>query len=350
MAGVEIKTVKVDDLRTFMQGLLKATGCDEETAATVANVFLEANLRGIPVQGLNHLNGMLGKLRKGFIDAAGKPEVADEGDGYAVVNGHKGPGQVAGLFAADLAVRKARESGCCTVGIVDSQDIYMLAYYVEKIARNGMVGMLFSDATPAVHPTGGIEKVLGTNPLAMSSPTAGDDPVVLDMATSATLMTHIRQAAARDEPIPAGVAIDKDGNPTTDAKEALEGALSPLGGHKGYGLGLAVALLSGALVGCDMGKALMSDPGPPGRKGHLLIAIDPAAFGELETFKKAVSAYIKEIKDSKKAPGVTEILVPGERSFRERARALKEGTVGIEADVWEQAAGIAGELGVEVPA
>lgn len=343
-------SVAVPALRGLMERLLQSAGMNASKAKTVGNIFLEANLRGIPVQGLNHLHTMMGKLRSGAVKPNAEPKVVKETAGTALIDGNKGPGQLAGIYAADLAVAKAKKAGFCTVGITNSADIYMLGFYAERMARKGMVGLVFSDATPAMHPTGGMEKLIGTNPLAMAVPMAGGEPIVHDMATSATLMTHVRYAAARGEKIAEGVAIGPDGRPTTDAKTAMQGALSPFGGHKGYGLGLAVALLSGALVGGAMGRGLLDAPGPAGPKGHLFMAIDPAAFGSLDSFRKGVGAYAREVKQSRKAPGVKAIRMPGERGFAERQRSLKAARVTIDPMLWQNTRKLAGEMGVRMPA
>ncbi|MSO92533.1 MAG: Ldh family oxidoreductase [Rhodospirillales bacterium] len=347
MPSAKPVTIKNSDLRSLMERLIKAGGCKPDTVSTVANVFYEANLRGIPIQGLNHLLGFVRNLKSGKVNPDGKPKLVKEGAGFAMIEGNKGPGVLAGIYAADVAVEKAKKSGFCTVGITNSADIYMVGFYVERIARNGLVGLCFTDATPAVHPTGGMEKMLGTNPIGIAVPTKGGDPIVLDFATSATLLTHIKYAAAHGTKLPPDVAIGPDGKMTTDPNLALQGAVSPLGGHKGFGLGLSVALLSGALVGGAMGHGLAGDK--PGPKGHLFMAIDPAAFGDPDSFRKGVSAYVTEVKSSRKAPGVKEIRVPGERSFAERERSLKRGTVEIDPVLWENTIKLAGELGVALP-
>src|SRR5690606_8255515 len=148
----------------------------------------------------------------------------------------------------------------------------------------GLVGMVFSNAwPPRVHAVGGIDRVLGTNPLAIGIPNDGD-PVVVDMATSATAIGHVRMASHAGQGIPPGVAIDGGGKPTTDPAAAIAGALSPLGGAKGFGLGLCVALLSGPVIGAVLGDRLDrvsgQGDGEAGQRGHLFIALDPAAFGD----------------------------------------------------------------------
>ena len=347
------RIVDVEVLRNLMERLLTAAGCGPEVAAVAANAFLEADLRGIGLQGLDHMPTMIHGLQNGRIDPNGKPRVIKEGPAYALVDGGSGPGQVACVFAADLAASKAEKAGCSAVGVVNSSDIFMLAYYVERIARAGPIGFAFSDGPPRVHPFGGVERSLGTNPLAIAIPTAADHPIVLDMATSALSASRIRQAAYHGEDVPEGVGVGADGQPTRSAAEIRGGAIGPLGGHKGFGLSLCVGLLSGPLVGAAVGRALaqwLKDaPGAAGSKGHFFMAVDPAAFGDATAFRNAVSAYVAEVKTSRKAAGVSAIRVPGERAFAERERRLRNG-VSIYQAVWERTAELAETLGVSMPA
>lgn len=374
MAVETSRLVPIAALRTLIEAILGRLGCEPDVTTTVADMFVEANLRGHSGQGLEHfIYSMVRSIKSGRINPRGRPRVIKEGEAFALVDGETGPGQVAAVFAADLAVQKAAHAGCSVIGIVDSRDIYMVGYYAERIARAGSVGVIFTDGIPLVHPYGGIERVLGTNPIAIGVPTAGVHPIVLDLATCAGLFRDIWGAALRKEEIPEGLAVGADGLPTRSGPAALKGALSPLGGHKGYGLALCVGLLSGPLVGAAVGRATGSpivasavldsgevradiwerlgkeDFGPTGSKGHLFVAVNPAVFGDEGTFRNAVTAYINEIKTSRRAPGVSEILVPGERSFRERDRNLVEGTVPIEERVWADALRLASVLNVRFP-
>ncbi len=346
------RIVDVKVLRDLMERLLAAAGCGSEVAVVAADAFLEADLRGIGLQGLDHMPTMIRGLRNGRIKPDGKPQIVKEGPAFALVDGNYGAGQVAAIFAGDLAVRKAGKAGCSAVGVVNSSDVFMLGFYVERIARAGLIGFAFSDAPPLVHPFGGIERVLGTNPLAIAIPTAEAHPIVLDMATSALSASRIRQAAYHGEDVPEGIGLGPDGRETQDAAEIRQGTIGPLAGHKGFGLGLCVGILSGPLVGAAVGAALaqwLEDaPGAAGAKGHFFMAVDPAAFGDAAAFRNAVSAYVSEIKTSRKAPGVTEIRVPGERAFAERERSLRNG-VSIYEAVWERTAELAKDLGVQMP-
>ncbi len=356
MMNVKTRLVNVDALRTLMEQLLAAIGCDAETAKTIANVHLEADLRGVSVQGLNHLiNSHITDFRRGRIDPAGKPEIVTEGDAYALIEGNHGPGPIAAIYAAELAAAKAAKAGCAMVGVRNSDDLFIAGYYVDLIARQGMVGFLFSDDVVCrIHPLGGTEQAIGTNPMAIAVPTEGE-PFVLDFAPTATLPTYVRYTRRYGRRLPEGVAQDVDGRPTTDpeavpAADAPNqehlGAINPLG-NKGYGLLLAIDFLSGAFVGCDMGTDHRTKPGAI--KGHFFMAANPAMFGGVDTFKSAVSARARLLKDSRKAPGCDEIRIPGERSFAARDRALRDGVVPIDLMCWEDTVKLAAELGVAIP-
>ncbi|MGH6954325.1 MAG: Ldh family oxidoreductase [Alphaproteobacteria bacterium] len=356
MLNHRTRCVPIAVLRDYMVRLLEAVGFDRETAGIVAGVHLESDLRGVGVQGLNHLvNSHLKKYRDGKADPRAKPEIVKEGPCHALIDGHSGPGPVAGLFAADVAIRKAKESGLAVVGVTNSHDMYQAGLYAERIARSDLVAMVYSDdVIPVVHPLGGVEPVIGSNPVAWAVPTE-DEPFVLDFAPCRTLPTYVRYTERYGGALPEGVAHDLEGKPVTDpakvyrgvGESAGKGAIDP-GGNKGYGLLLVIDFLSGALVGADMGLAHVRKKGA--KKGHLFIAIDPNLFGSIGPFKRAVGDRIDEIKGSRKAPGVEAIRVPGEGSHARRRANLRAGEVEIDALCWEDGLKLARELGVALPA
>lgn len=342
--------ISVGELRRLMEDLLRAAGCKPGVAAAIGDVFLEADLRGHSIQGLDHMFTMLRDLRSGRIDPKATPLIVREKLGSALVDGRHGPGQIAANFAAALAVRKARRSGCAAIGITRSSDIFMLGYYAERIARVGMIGIVFSNAPPRVHPPGGIDPVLGTNPLALAIPRGRRDPVIADFATAASASGHVRIASYSASRLPLGIAIGQDGRPTQDPGLAIAGALAPLGGHKGFALGLCVGILSGPLVGAAVGAPLAGWLRPTGRagsKGHFMIAIDPAAFGAMKVFQRSVARHLREIKAVRRAPGAT-IRIPGERGFATRLDQKRRG-IRVSAEVWARTQVLAASLGVALP-
>ena len=300
----ETITIPVDDLRDFLTRIFAAAGCDAENARMNAQGVIEADLHGHHIQGTDHIYSTVRELRAGRLNGRAKPKIVKETAATARVEGDGGTGHVTGVFATELAIAKAREAGIGCVGLVGGGDIFMLGYYVEMIARTGLVGMTFTNTFPIrVHPAGGIDPLLGTNPLAFGFPVAGGDPIIIDLATSTSAIGHVRIASYKDAPIPLGIAINRQGHPTTSAKEALDGSLTPLGGHKGFALGLAVGLLSGpvigALIGGELQQAIAAGKGERNR-GHMFIAIDPAAFGDAALSTQRVEAYLPELKASRK--------------------------------------------------
>jgi LDH2 family malate/lactate/ureidoglycolate dehydrogenase len=336
-------------LRGLMEQLFVAAGCEAGGAQIASEVLLEADLRGYGTHGLLRLPTMIQRLRSGMINPVAHPRVVMERAGSALVDADRALGPVGALFGARLAACKAEEAGTAAVGVVNGDHICMAGYYVEQIARAGCVGLITSVTQPLVHPLGGSERLLGTNPLAIAIPVAGQDPLLLDFATSEIAFGSVLTAKARGERLPPGVALGPDGDPTTDPALAAQGALAPFAGYKGFGLCLFLGLLAGPLLGAKVGKPL----GQAVRDGHydkgdLFVALDPGAFGDPPVFHAAVRAHLEEVKSSRKAAGVTEIRIPGERAGAERARRLREG-VPIAEEVWRGVAGLARELKVPLP-
>jgi ureidoglycolate dehydrogenase (NAD+) len=346
-------TVPVDVLHHFLKRIFIALGCDAENASIITDGLIEADLRGHRIQGTDHIYSIVADLKAGRLNGRARPHVARQTAATAQIDGDGGGGHVGGRFAVDVAVEKAKIAGVAAVGLVRAGDIFMLGAYVERIARTGLVGMAFTNTVPTrVHPAGGIDPAIGTNPMGFAFPTFDDDPVIMDLATSTSAVGHIRIASYSGAPIPSGVAIDQNGVPTTDAMQALAGALTPLGGHKGFALGLASALLSGPMVGADLGSKLKAQTVASNQipdRGHFFVAIDPATFGDLQFYRQRVREYLGELKSGRKALGISEIQIPGERSMRQRRRSLATGIEMLES-VWQHTIDIARQSGVEAPA
>ena len=203
-------TIPVDTLRDFLARIFEAAGCDAENARMNAQGVVEADLHGHHIQGTDHIYSTVRELRAGRLNGRAKPKIVSETTATARVDGDGGTGHVTGVFATDIALRKAHKAGIGAVGLVGGGDIFMLGYYVEKIARAGLVGMTFTNTFPIrVHPAGGIDPLLGTNPLAFGFPVADKDPVIVDLSTSTSAIGHVRIASYSNAPIPPGIAIDR---------------------------------------------------------------------------------------------------------------------------------------------
>lgn len=348
------RKVRVEELRRFMEAVLVGSGLPPESAKIVADPFLQADLKGLYIQGLHHMiqSMVMRSLRNNRFNVTGRPRLVKEGPAFALVDGDRAPGPLGGVFGTDVLIRKAKEAGAAVVGVANGGDMYMIGYYAERIARAGLVGIVIVDAPPLIPPTGGLDEVVGTNPFAIGIPTAGE-PVLADISCGAHSYWKIRDLAHYGKKLPRGIALGPDGRPTTDAAEAVKGVMLPFGGAKGYGLALCGAFLAGNMLGCDVGKAMLTwrhiAPGKLGKPGHLFLGIDPAAFGDAAAFRNAASGYLRTVKSSRKAPG-HDIRIPGEQSIAVRAQSVKSGFVRIDAMVWERAAKVAAELNIPMPA
>ena len=335
--------------RRLILALLTGMGVKPEQAEVTAEVLTEGDLRGFSSHGLLRLPYILRALRRGTIVAEAEVRVVRERGAAAVLDGGHGLGHFAAKRAMELAVEKARGFGVGAVGVVNSNHFGIAGYYAEIAVRSGMIGIVCTTTDALVHPWGGVEPILGTNALAVGIP-AEPVPIVLDMAMSNAARGKIVQALKEGRSIPPDWAIDEEGNPTTDPARALKGALSPFGGVKGYALALVLEILAGPLVGAEAGRKVVGTLEPVEgfcTKGDLMLALDPAAFTDAGEFSRKVKEFILEVKGSRKARGVEEILLPGEPEMRTRERRLREG-IPISEEVWREVEGWARELGVDL--
>ncbi|MDI6883712.1 MAG: Ldh family oxidoreductase [Hadesarchaea archaeon] len=335
--------------KAIIRALLQRLGASEGEASATAEVLTEGDLRGFGSHGLLRLPYILRALKRGTIIANAKVKVVKETPATALIDGGHGLGHYVATRAMRLAIEKAKKQGIGAVGVHNTNHFGIAGCYAEMAIREGLVGIVTTTTDALVHPWGGMEPLLGTNALAIGIPSK-PQPILLDMAMSVAARGKLVEAMKEGKPIPEGWAIGPDGRPTTDPMRGLEGALSPFGGAKGYGLALVLEILAGPLVGAAMGKEVVGTLEPVegySTKGDFMIAIDPAAFGSADEFKARVKKFVAQLKKSRKAPGVEEILVPGEPEFRTRETRLKEG-IPIAEEVWIELKQIAKELGVDL--
>jgi len=268
------------------------------------------------------------RMRAGLIDPKGTPRVERDTPSVVVIDGCNALGQVCGLFAAEKVIEKARSSGVAAATVKRSQHFGAASYYGERIAKEGMIGIVFTNAEPAMPPWGGKEAFFGTNPISLVAPTGKGFPVRIDLATSVAARGRIIAAEKKGEAIPEGWAIDAEGNPTTDAREALAGAVLTMAGHKGYALALLVEVLCGVLSGAAVGRetgSMYKDLDRSQDIGHFLAALSIEHFLPRAEFLARMDAMIDALKSSPRRPDAQEILVPGELEHRGRLRRLSQG-------------------------
>jgi L-2-hydroxycarboxylate dehydrogenase (NAD+) len=244
--------------------------------------------------------------------------LAKEGPSYALIDGQGNLGYLVAHRCARTAVGKADASGVALVGARNTSHCGMLGYYVGMVADAGMVGLMACDTSPRVVPWGGTNPVLGTNPIAAAFPTR-DGQVLADLSTAAVTSGQLLMAIKDGKEIPEGCALGPDGRLTTDPAQARLGGGLPFGGHKGYALSVVVQLLSAVL----MGAAPVPEAGRD--YGLFVLAASPTVFGDREGFEAGAADLLARIKAAKPAEGVEEVLLPGERAWRQREHGLREG-------------------------
>jgi LDH2 family malate/lactate/ureidoglycolate dehydrogenase len=305
--------LSVDAARDLAESALRRIGYDAEEACIIADHVVDAALCGYEYSGLPKLLNIAESPR--FKLPRRAMRVLHETELSTAFDGGNNVGMLALYHATRAAIAKAERHGMALVGVANAWMSGRSAYFVERIAEAGLVGIHTAGGSRAVAPFGGTKPALGTNPIAIGVPTARG-PVVLDMGTSAFMMTELMLRERRGEALPEGVALDEAGRPTTDPAAARRGALLPFGGYKGFGLALMVQLL--AVLG---GSTLDLD----GEYGYLFIVFKPELLMPLEDFKRQATELIDRVKATPRQEGVDEIRIPSERSFRHRARALDEG-------------------------
>jgi LDH2 family malate/lactate/ureidoglycolate dehydrogenase len=296
----------------------------EDDAATVADVLVASDVRGIASHGMARLAYYALSLENGGIDPRAVPVVARESATTAVLDARDGLGHPVGVRAMRLAIEKAAAHDLGMVTVRHSNHYGIAGYYAMMALERDMIGISLTNTHPGVAPTGGRSRVYGTNPIAIAVPAAGPVPFVLDMATSAVPYGRLEVASRRGTALAEGWALDATGSPTVDAAAAMAGMLLPLGGaaitsgYKGYGLGLAVEMLSAVLPGALYGPLVhaMADGGTPSDLGQFFMAINVAAFDDPDAFKERAGDLLRLVKESPRAEGMPEILVAGEKEQR----------------------------------
>ena len=277
-----------------------------------------ADLRGSDGHGIFRLPQYVRRIKAGGMNVRPNIRVARETEATALVDGDNGMGHLVMRFAAQVAIEKAERAGIGWVGVRQGNHAGPAALYAMMPLERDMIG-IYTAVGNANHlpPWGGVELLLSTNPIAVAVPALQEQPVVLDMATSVAAYGKVKTKAQRGEPMPEGWMIDTLGKPLTDPKRAEEGFLLPIGNYKGYGLALVFGLLAGTLNGAAFGRDVIDfnkDDKTPTNTGQVIVALNISRFSPIETFKRNVDLVIRDLRNSKKMPGIERIRLPGEQS------------------------------------
>ncbi|MCL6286179.1 Ldh family oxidoreductase [Ruegeria sp. 2012CJ41-6] len=320
-------SLPIKELEELCMDALQLQGVMESDAREILDVLMYAELRGNN-QGLVKipLGGVLPRP-----DAA-PIEMHDVATSVVHINANGSAGIVTTLQATAEAARRAQAHGIALVGTRNlSSSTGAIGFYAERLAKQGLVGIIMSGSPKAVAPAGGTKPIFGTNPIAISVPSA-EAPITFDMSTASIAWYGVIQAMQRGEQLPEGLAFDADGNPTTDPSETLRGAIKAFAAHKGSGLALMIEMLTGPLLG----NALAGDEDVTTNWGNLVIAIDPEKFGDPDTFVSNVSKLVGLVRGSAPQSSSAEVLLPGERGNRESASNRSSGTISVDKSLIEK--------------
>ena len=312
-------------LNLIIKNIFKRHKLSFEHAKICADALINAELVGAPSHGLSRLKMYCDRINKKVINPKPKIKIKKISQSITQIDANNSIGFVAADIGIKKAISNAKKTGIGLVGIKNSGHYGLSGYYAEQAVKKNLIVMCFTNAPPAIAPHGAKKSLFGTNPICFGTPTASKIPFILDTSVSVINRGKIRVAARTNKKIPEGVALDKFGKPTTDAKKALAGVQLPIAGFRGSGLAWMVDILSGVLTGGNHGgkvKDPFDDFSGPQNIGHLFIAIKPNLF--VGNYNERIKENIKRIKRLPKIKGVKEILYPGQNKHRRYKKNLNK--------------------------
>ncbi|MBM3236052.1 Ldh family oxidoreductase [Candidatus Poribacteria bacterium] len=334
--------VQADALREFVSALYQKVGVLKDDADAVANLEVETDLRGVYSHGTRAMPRYVHGIRSGNLKARPDIQIVREGPSFALLDGDRGLGYMAGMKAMNLAINKAKATGIAAIGVRNSEHFGAAACYSMMALEHGMIGFATTNTggTTIVAP-GGITPVIANNPLSYAIPTKDEPPIVLDMACGISAWGRIGTMSMYGEKIPDGWLLTTDGKATNDP--AVGKLMLPAAGPKGYGLAIVMGALAGPLVGGLTACLKKGDE----LSEHFFYALNVESFVPLDEFTKTMDETIRTIRASKTAEGVERVYLPGEIEWLKRQKCLREG-IPIHKNHLESLANLAQELGVEI--
>jgi (2R)-3-sulfolactate dehydrogenase (NADP+) len=302
----------LEEARAIARDALARAGANETTARSTADALVDAEAQGLASHGLSRITQYATHLRNGRADGSAVAHVVAARGGAVLVDAACGLAFPACALAVQEAIARARDSGVSFAGVRNSHHFGVAAYHLMPVAESGMVGLALGNSPSAMPAAGGRTPLFGTNPIAAVFPRRNEAPIVIDLSLSEAARGKVMVAAKQGRPIPPGWALDRDGNPTTDAQAALEGSMLPMGGAKGAMLALTVELLACALTGAAMGfeaDSFFVDAGNRPRIGQAFIVIDPDALAGRDVYHERVQTLVTAMlaDDGVRLPGVRRV-------------------------------------------
>jgi (2R)-3-sulfolactate dehydrogenase (NADP+) len=314
--------IRIEQLTELAAAALERAGAGAGMARATAAALVAAEAQGLASHGLSRIAQYAGHLRHGRVNGEAEPKVRQSRPAALLVDAEEGLAFPACALAIREAVSAARACGVAFAGVTNSHHFGMAAYHLEPVAAAGMVGLAFGNSPAAMPAWGGRKALFGTNPIAAVFPRRDAPPLVIDLSLSEVARGKLMVAAKEGKPIPAGWALDKDGNPTTDPKAGLEGMMLPAGGVKGAMLALIVELLCCALTGAAFGfeaDSFFTDEGNRPRIGQAFLVIDPAGMAGTEVFNERMETLVSMMLSD------SDVRLPGQRRLALAQQAAAEG-------------------------
>lgn len=318
--------VDADELRLLVAEKLRAAGLNRDHATLTADVLVRADERGVHSHGVIRTEHYVKRLLAGSLNKNPNFRFRTLRQGCGLLSADNGMGHVASIEAMNQAIDMATEQGIAMVGIDETSHCGALAYYVSQATDKGLIGMALVQADKCVSPFAGISPFFGTNPIAFGFPCKKNPAVIIDMATSNVAYGKILHAREKGAEIPGSWGYDADGHATTNPHEVR--TLAPLGGYKGYALGMAVDVLTGVLLGAQFGPHITPMYDAYAEKRNLaatMIAIDPATFVGSSAFMDQLDVMVDQLHAEPAGPGFERVLVPGDPELMNESRAHNTG-------------------------
>jgi LDH2 family malate/lactate/ureidoglycolate dehydrogenase len=305
-----------ETLKNYIKNILTSQRIKESDAEIVADSLVRADLEGVSSHGISRLPIYSKRLQEGRINPAPIVTIEKKGLSSLLVDGDNGLGQVVSHKGMTEGIITAKKTGIAAVAIRNSNHFGCASYYCQMACEEGLAAIIMTNSPPGIPPWGGKKAFFGTNPIAFGFPVEGSPDVIIDMSASVVARGKIIEAAKEEKKIPLGWAIDQRGFDTEDPVEAINGAILPSGGIKGYGWALAIEIFTGILTGAAYGphvQNIYNESDQNSNVGHFFILIDIQKFISVEQFTEILKNMLLEVKDVPKKDGVTSILYPGER-------------------------------------
>ena len=315
--------ISFEQLKNSAKNDLIAAGLDEKQSEIVADCFATADIYGVNSHGCAILPAHIQRIARGGYNCVPNCNIIRQTASFAVVDGDNAIGPVSAMFCLKLATQKAKEVGVYSVFAKNNNTFGPAFYYSLKAAEQGCIAFVCSNSPAQMAPIGGKEKMLGTNPLAMVIPVPGDDPIIVDMATSVVAKSKFKEYKEQGKSLPEGWALDKDGKPTTDPDMGIQGLVLPMAGYKGYALSMMVDIVAGVLSGAaylsKVGRFYSQDNNSM-NVGFYISVIDPQLVCG-EEYNKAIADFVDLIKNSAAVEGC-QISLPGADRVKYKAEHM----------------------------